>query len=117
MNVLHYLCDWKDKCSLTFAAKKRKDDVYSRLISEFKSLDEVQAEILKYHKSCYKSYTSKLNLEKFSPENIEVDVSDIPSTLHFYEGVKHALKPVCLIGDLVFSANTNNTDMTINCIK
>lgn len=46
----------KGKCSLLFAAKKRKDDVYSRQISEFKSLDEVQAEILKYHKSCYKSH-------------------------------------------------------------
>lgn len=45
----------KVKCSLLFAAKKRKDDVYSRLISEFKSLDEVQAEILKYHKSCNKT--------------------------------------------------------------
>lgn len=61
MNVLPL---WlKRQASLIFSAKKRKYDVYLRLISEFKSLYEVQAEILKYHKSCYKSYTSKLNLE------------------------------------------------------
>jgi hypothetical protein len=45
----------------------RKDDVHRRLHDEFDSLDLIPTDRIQYHRSCYKSYISKLNLEKFEP--------------------------------------------------
>jgi hypothetical protein len=38
---------------------KRQDDVYRRLYDEFNSLSLVPLNEIKYHRSCYKAYTSK----------------------------------------------------------
>jgi hypothetical protein len=52
------------------AINKRQDDVYRRLYDEFNSVSLVPLNEIKYHRSCYKVYTSKRNLQRF--------VSDVP---------------------------------------
>jgi hypothetical protein len=44
---------------------KRQDDVYRRLYDEFNSLSLVPLNEIKYHRSCYKAYASKRNLQRF----------------------------------------------------
>jgi hypothetical protein len=43
----------------------QQDDVYRRLYDEFNSLSLVPLNEIKYHRSCYKAYTSKRNLQRF----------------------------------------------------
>ena len=52
------------------AINKRQDDVYRRLYDEFNYLSFVPLNEIKYHRSCYKAYTSNRNLQRF--------VSDVP---------------------------------------
>lgn len=47
------------------AINKRQDDVYRRLYEEFNSLSLVPLNEIKYHRSCYKAYTNKINLQRF----------------------------------------------------
>ena len=56
----------KERQTLLSSVNTRKDYVYRRLLEEFSSLNDIDTERLFYHKSCYKTYTSKINLEKFS---------------------------------------------------
>jgi hypothetical protein len=49
---------------------KRQNDVFRCLYGEFNSLSLVPLNELKYHRSCYKAYTSKRNLQRF--------VNDVP---------------------------------------
>ncbi|CAG2201224.1 unnamed protein product [Mytilus edulis] len=58
------------------AVNTRKDDVFRRLHDEYSSLADVDIERLCYHKSCYKSYTSRVNLEKF----VMPDVNNLKDT-------------------------------------
>jgi hypothetical protein len=60
----------KGRDTLFDAINKRQDDVYRRLYDEFNSLSLVPLNEIKYHRSCYKAYTSKINLQRF--------VSDVP---------------------------------------
>ena len=61
----------KGRYTLFDAINKRQDDVYRRgLYDEFNSLSLVPLNEIKYHRSCYKAYTSKRNLQRF--------VSDVP---------------------------------------
>ena len=60
----------KGRDTLFDAINKRQDDVYCRLYDEFNSLSLVPLNEIKYHRSCYKAYTSKINLQRF--------VSDVP---------------------------------------
>ena len=60
----------KGRDTLFDAINKRQDDVYRRLYDEFNSLSLVPLNEIKYHRSCYKAYTSKRNLQRF--------VSDVP---------------------------------------
>ena len=50
------------------AAEVHQDDVYRRLIEEVSSITHVVSEsfVVKYHKSCCKSYTSKQNITCFA---------------------------------------------------
>jgi hypothetical protein len=61
---------YKGRDTLFDAINKRQDDVYRRLYDEFNSLRLVPLNEIKYHRSCYKAYTSKINLQRF--------VSDVP---------------------------------------
>jgi hypothetical protein len=49
--------------SLFDVINKRQDDVYRRLYDEFNSLSLVPLIEIKYHRSCYKAYASKRNLQ------------------------------------------------------
>jgi hypothetical protein len=60
----------KGRDTLFDAINKRQDDVYRRLYDEFNSLSLVSLNEIKYHRSCYKAYTSKRKLQRF--------VSDVP---------------------------------------
>ena len=60
----------KARDTLFDAISKRQDDVYRRMYDEFNSLSLVPLNEIKYHRSCYKAYTSKRNLQRF--------VSDVP---------------------------------------
>ena len=55
------------KCTSFKAVGLRKDDVHRRLHDEFDSLDLIPTDRIQYHRSCYESYTSKINLEKIEP--------------------------------------------------
>jgi hypothetical protein len=50
------------------AAEVRQDEVYIRLIEEVSSITHVVSEsfVVKYHKYCGKSYTSKQNITCFA---------------------------------------------------
>jgi hypothetical protein len=60
----------KGRDTLFDEINKRQDDVYRRLYDEFNCLSLVPLNEIKYHMSCYKAYTSKINLQRF--------VSDVP---------------------------------------
>jgi hypothetical protein len=60
----------KGRDTLFDAINKRQDDVYRRLYDKFYPLSLVPLNEIKYHRSCYKAYTSKRNLQRF--------VSDVP---------------------------------------
>ena len=62
----------KGRDTLFDVINKRQDDVYRRLYDEFNSLSLVPVNEIKYHRSCYKAYTSKRNLQWF--------VSDVPES-------------------------------------
>jgi hypothetical protein len=49
----------KGKCTLFKAVGLRKDDVHRRLHDECDSLDLIPTDRIQYHRSYYKSYTSK----------------------------------------------------------
>ena len=70
----------KGKTTLFDAVRIRKDAVYERFIEEYQSFDEIPVDNLKlvYHRSCYKSYTSKRNLQPFSGKN-ETELEPGPS--------------------------------------
>ena len=51
----------------------RKDDVHHRLHDEFDSLDLIPTDRIQYHRSCYESYTSKINLEKIEPVEAQMN--------------------------------------------
>jgi hypothetical protein len=46
-----------------------------RLHDEFDSLDLIPTDRIQYHRSYYKSYTSKINLEKFEPVEAQMNAS------------------------------------------
>jgi hypothetical protein len=60
----------KGRATLFDAINKRQDDVYRRLYDKFNSLSLVPLNEIKYHRSCYKAYTSNRNLQRY--------VSDVP---------------------------------------
>jgi hypothetical protein len=80
----------KGKCTLFKAVGLRKDDVHRRLHDEFDSLDLIPTDRIQYHRSCYESYTSKINLEKFEPVEAQMNASACGSvrTAAIYELVK-----------------------------
>ena len=45
--------------SLPQLTVKCNDEVYMRFVDEFKTIENVQTENIQYHRSCYKSFTSK----------------------------------------------------------
>jgi hypothetical protein len=59
----------------TRSEERRKDDVHHRLHDEFDSLDVIPTDRIQYHRSYYKSYTSKINLEKFEPVEAQMNAS------------------------------------------
>ena len=46
----------KGRFPLILAIAKRKDEVYMRLVDEFKTIENVHIEYIQYHRSCYKSF-------------------------------------------------------------
>ncbi|VDH98616.1 Hypothetical predicted protein [Mytilus galloprovincialis] len=66
------LCSLPAKGKATFisAVNQRKDNVYRRLVDEYKTVEEAPLDRIKYHKSCYKAFTSKQNLTTFSGNNV-----------------------------------------------
>ena len=45
----------------------RKDDAYSKVFEELTSMYDIKLDptVVKYHKPCYRAYTSKQNLKPF----------------------------------------------------
>jgi hypothetical protein len=72
----------KGKCTLFKAVGLRKDDVHRRLHDEFDSLDLIPTDRIKYHRSCYESYTSKINFEKFEPIEAQMNASACARSEH-----------------------------------
>ena len=72
----------KGKCTLFKAVGLRKDDVHRRLHDEFDSLDLIPTDRIKYHRSCYESYTSKINFEKFEPVEAQMNASACARSEH-----------------------------------
>jgi hypothetical protein len=72
----------KRKCTLFKVVGLRKDDVHRRLHDEFYSLDLIPTDRIQYHRSYYKSYTSKLNLEKFEPVEAQMMEQSLSGSLH-----------------------------------
>ena len=62
------LCIPTNKGRSTFisAVNKRKDEVYRKLIDEYTTVENAPFGNTKYHKSCYKPFTSKQNLSTCS---------------------------------------------------
>jgi hypothetical protein len=67
------------KCTLFKAVGLRNDDVHRRLHDEFDSFDLIPTDRIQYFRSCYESYTSKINFEKFEP----VEAQMLNATMHF----------------------------------
>jgi hypothetical protein len=67
MNNYTFFTD-RGKETFIKAAEVRQDEVYRRLIVEVSSITLVVSKsfVVKYHKSCCKSYTSKQNITCFA---------------------------------------------------
>jgi hypothetical protein len=65
------------------AAEVRQDEVYRRLIVEVSSITHVVSEsfVVKYHRSCCKSYTSKQNITCFAQQRTTKEVPDSKSSI------------------------------------
>ena len=59
------------KSSFISSMEIRKDVVFSRVLNEVSSIDQLRSDEMKvlYHRSCYKSYTSKQNCSVYIPDN------------------------------------------------
>jgi hypothetical protein len=69
----------QNKASLLNAMEAKKDEVYSLVLQYISVLDCIRSEHFKviYHRSCYKSYTSKHNCSFFKTESIAVESQQI----------------------------------------
>ena len=67
------------------AAEVRQDEVYRRLIVEVSSITHVVSEsfVVKYRRSCCKSYTSKQNITCFAKKKTIKEVPDSKSSSTF----------------------------------
>jgi hypothetical protein len=65
------------KHSFLRAMETRKDDVYSKVLKELTSLSDIKLDstVVKYHKPCYRAYTSKQNFKPFLQSEV-LDDSD-----------------------------------------
>ena len=52
----------KGRFTLISVIDKHTYEVYKRLVDEFKTIENVHTDKIQYHRSCYKSFTSKHNL-------------------------------------------------------
>ena len=82
----------RGKSSFIFAVETRKCDVYRRILNEVPALDSKEFEELqiRYHRSCYKTFTSKQNCSTFKCQE-ESKLIDVPveskSTIPLTSGV------------------------------
>jgi hypothetical protein len=98
-------------------AEVRQDEVYRRLIVEVSSITHVVSEsfVVKYHKYCCKSYTSKQNITCFAHKKTTKEVPDSKSSsVQLY--VQMVLLPD-LIGLIVFSVKRKVIKKTISSTK
>ena len=65
----------KGRDSFVAALKIRKDEVFHSLLQVVSSLDEIDTLQINYHRSCYKSYTSKQNCSTFKSVSFN-DIAD-----------------------------------------
>ena len=81
---LEQLYVFTDRGKETFikAAEVRQDEVYRRLIVEVSSITHVVSEsfVVKYHRSCCKSYTSRQNITCFAQKKTIKEVPDSKSS-------------------------------------
>ena len=81
---LEKLYVFADRVKETFinAAEVRQDEVYIRLIEEVSLITHVVSEsfVVKYHRSCCKSYTSKQNITCFAQRKTTKEVPDSKSS-------------------------------------
>ena len=68
IRVMSTICIPTNKGRSTFisAVNKRKDTVYRKLVDEYTTVENAPFGNAKYHKSCYKAFTSKQNLSTCS---------------------------------------------------
>ena len=65
MRYLPNIYQWKEKTTLLDAIHVRQGIVYRRLYDDFELTKVIPLKQIKYHRSCYKAYTSRNNLETF----------------------------------------------------
>ena len=116
---LEKLYVFADRVKETFinAAEVRQDEVYIRLIEEVSLITHVVSEsfVVKYHRSCCKSYTSKQNITCFAHKKTTKEVPDSKSSsVQLY--VQMVLLPD-LIGLIVFSVKRKVIKKTISSTK
>ena len=61
-----YISTTKGRSTFISAVNKRKDEVYRKLVDEYTTVENAPFGNTKYHKSCYKAFTSKQNLSTCS---------------------------------------------------
>jgi hypothetical protein len=81
LEQLYFFTD-KGKETCIKAPEVRQDEVYRRLIEEVSSITHVVSEsfVVKYHRSCCKSYTSKQNITCFAQKKTIKKVADSKSS-------------------------------------
>jgi len=111
---LEQLYVFTDRGKETFikAAEVRQDEVYRRLIEEVSSITHVVSEsfVVKYHRSCCKSYTSKQNITCFAQKRQQKKCPIVNQVVQLY--VQMILLPD-LIGLIVFSVKRKVIKKTI----
>ena len=116
---LEQLYVFTDRGKETFikAAEVRQDEVYRRLIVEVSSITHVVSEsfVVKYHRSCCKSYTSKQNITCFAQKKTTKEVPDSKSSSTFVCSNDILLPD--LIGLIVFSVKRKVIKKTISSSK
>ena len=94
----------QSKVSLLNAMKARKDEVYSLVLQDISVLDCIRSEHFKvmYHRSGYKSHTSKHNCSFFKTESITVEsqqtsVHPLVPVLEIQHNVQVVNREVCFL--------------------
>jgi hypothetical protein len=111
----------KGRSTFISAVNKRKDEVYRKFVDEYTPVENAPFGNTKYHKSCYKTFTSKKTCQHVPTLNPHVRLQHHAIRIHHQMKIIsllwHDLELPKSIGQLAYFANTKPLNTTDKCTK